>query len=116
MDNPLVTIVEFSAFAKKADKLLTVDERAALIGFLAANPLSGEQIVGTGGVRKLRFAAQGKGKSGGVRVIYYYLDDDIPLNALLLYAKGEKSDLSDSEKKIVASLAAAIKREWRSRK
>lgn len=72
-------------------------------------PLAGEEIVGTGGVRKLRFAAKGKGKSGGVRVIYYFYDQDIPIYALLIYAKNERADLTAAQRKSVASLAAAIK-------
>jgi len=70
---------------------------------------AGDEIVGTGGVRKLRFAAKGKGKSGGVRVIYYFHDHRIPIYALLLYGKGERADLTPAERKSVAAFAAAIK-------
>jgi hypothetical protein len=71
----MLTIIETSAFARRAEKLLSAEEHEDLIFFLALHPLSGDEIVGTGGVRKVRFAARGKGKSGGVRVIYYYFDD-----------------------------------------
>jgi hypothetical protein len=71
--------------------------------------LSGDEIVGAGGVRKVRFAARGKGKSGGVRVIYYFYDRDIPLYALLIYGKNERADLTAAERKSVAAFAAAIK-------
>ena len=63
----VVTIVETSIFARRADKLLTAWERDELMAFLAANPTEGDLIEGTGGVRRVRFAARGKGKSGGVR-------------------------------------------------
>lgn len=104
------------AFARRAEKLLSPDEHDELIWFLAQNPIGGDEIPGTGGVRKIRFAARGKGKSGGVRVIYNYLDVDIPLHALLIYAKSERTDLSGEERKAVAGLAATIKENWRQRK
>ena len=52
---------------------------------------------GTGGIRKLRWSAQGKGKSGGVRVIYYHHNESMPLFLLTLFGKGEKANLSKSE-------------------
>jgi len=116
MEKRPITVIETHAFARRAEKLLSDDERSDLVGFLARNPDSGAEIVGTGGVRKVRFAAKGRGKSGGVRVIYYYLDDDVPLHALLIYAKNEKSDLSGEERKIVSDLAAVIKDHWKRRK
>jgi len=70
---PLLTVVETSAFLRRAEKLLTVEEHEELLFYLALHPLSGDEIPGTGGVRKVRFAARGKGKSGGVRVVYYFI-------------------------------------------
>ena len=64
---------------------------------------------GRGGVRKVRFAGKGKGKSGGVRVIYYYYDQEMPIYALLIYVKNERADLTTEQRKAVASFAAAIK-------
>jgi len=61
--------------------------------FLAIHPESGDEIPGTGGVRKLRFGFRGRGKSGGARVIYYYFDKDNPLYALLIYGKNEQVNL-----------------------
>jgi hypothetical protein len=60
-------------------------------------------------VRKLRFAAKGKGKSGGVRVIYYFFDEENPLYALLLYSKNEQVNLSVEQRRTVAAYAATIK-------
>ena len=71
MECALVTVIETTAFARRAEKLLSPDERDEVVTFLAENPEAGDEIPGTGGVRKVRFAAKGKGKSGGVRVIYY---------------------------------------------
>jgi mRNA-degrading endonuclease RelE of RelBE toxin-antitoxin system len=103
------TVVETSIFSRRADKLLSVEEHAALINRLAWNPMAGEEIVGTGGVRKMRFGAMGKGKSGGVRVIYYFYDEDVPIYALVIYGKNERADLTPDERKSVAAFAAAIK-------
>jgi hypothetical protein len=109
MSDTLITVVETTPFTRKADKILTTEEKDDLIKFLAANPCEGEEIVGTGGVRKVRFASHGKGKSGGVRVIYYYYDDTMPLFALLIYAKGEQADLTPDQKRVVTTMAATLK-------
>lgn len=57
-------------FLRRAEKLLIKDEHEESITYLAIHPLAGDEIVGTGGVRKVRFAAKGQGRSGGLRVIY----------------------------------------------
>src|SRR5580704_3790254 len=106
---PMLTVVETSAFARRAEKLLSAEEHEELIFYLALHPQSGDEIVGTGGVRKVRFAAKGKGKSGGVRVVYYVVDDTIPLFALLIYGKGEQADLTAEQRARVAELAKVIK-------
>lgn len=103
------TVVETPIFLRRAEKLLSEDEHDDVIAYLAAHPLSGDEIVGTGGVRKVRFAAKGKGKSGGVRVIYYFHDRDMPIYALLIYGKNERADLTAEQRQAVASFASAIK-------
>lgn len=103
------TVVETPVFIRRAQKLLAQEERDELITYLATHPLAGDEIVGTGGVRKVRFAAKGKGKSGGVRVIYYFYDQEMPIYALLIYGKNERADLTPDQRKSVASFAAAIK-------
>ena len=103
------TVVETQSFIRRAVKLLSDDERKELIDYLAFNPESGDLIPGTSGVRKLRFAAKSKGKSGGVRVIYYFLDEGTPLFALLVYGKGEQVNLISEQKKVVRAFAEAIK-------
>ena len=105
----LITVVEAPAFSRRAEKLLSKSEYQDLIVYLAGHPEEGDEIPGTGGVRKMRFAAQGKGKSGGVRVIYYYFDQGIPIYALVVYGKGERADLKPDEKKAVAAFAYAAK-------
>lgn len=85
------------------------EEKLELISFLAEKPLAGDVIPDTGGVRKVRFAASGKGKRGGARVIYYFLDESTPLYALLVYPKSEKADLTPADKQAASALVEAIK-------
>jgi hypothetical protein len=85
------------------------EEHADLIVYLASHPEAGAEIVGTGGVRKVRFAARGKGKSGGVRVIYYFYDRDVPLFALYIYGKSDQADLTPEQRKAATAFATAIK-------
>ncbi|MCY3810278.1 MAG: addiction module toxin RelE [Gammaproteobacteria bacterium] len=107
------TVAETPTLTRQADSLFTEDERRELIDLLAGNPLAGDVIPGTGGVRKLRFRASGTGKRGGGRVVYYYLDDRTPVYALLAYAKAAGTDLTPTERRTVARLAASIKTETR---
>jgi hypothetical protein len=109
MECALVTVIETTAFARRAEKLLSPDERGEVISFLAENPEAGDEVPGTGGVRKVRFAAKGKGKSGGVRVIYYYFDQSTPLYAVFIYGKGEQANLTPDQKRAVSTFAAGIK-------
>jgi hypothetical protein len=109
VSTPLLTIVETSAFLRRAEKLLSVKEHEELLFYLALHPFSGDEILGTGGVRKVRFGAMGKGKSGGVRVVYYFFDEVNPLYAIFLYGKHEQADLTPQQKREVTGFAAAIK-------
>ena len=103
------TVAETPTFTRQADRLFNEEERRELIDFLAANPMAGDEIPGTGGVRKLRFGALGRGKRGGARVIYFYGGQTIPVYALLAYAKSARTDLSPAERCTVSALAAAIR-------
>lgn len=95
---PPVTVVETPEFLAATRKLLSEDERAALLDHLARNPDAGDLIQGTGGLRKLRWAVEGRGKRGGARVIYFFHDVDIPLFALTAYAKNENANLSRKDR------------------
>lgn len=77
-----------------------------IVNELAADPERGDVIPEGGGIRKARFAAEGRGKRGGVRVIYYYHGRRMPLFLLAVFAKNERSDLSRDE---VHRLAKAVK-------
>ena len=103
------TVAETPAFSRQVEKLLNEQERRELIELLATSPLAGDKIPGTGGVRKLRFAASGRGKRGGARVIYFYVGEQMPIYALLVYAKASRADMTPRERREVAKLAAALK-------
>ncbi len=105
-DNRRLTLCEFPAFRHDADRLFSTDELDELRWLLAHNPEAGVRIPGTGGIRKLRFGVEkkGKGKRGGSRVIYYFHSHAIPLALLAVYEKGERVDLSADDKKIIKAL------------
>lgn len=103
------TVAETPTFTKQAEALFDEEEKQELIAYLSQNPLAGDVIAGTGGLRKLRFAASGRGKRGGARVIYYYLDEAMPLYALMVYPKNAKSDLTQDDKRAATALVAALK-------
>jgi len=75
---------------------------------IASDPTCGAVVQGSGGIRKVRFARRGKGKSGGARVIYYHHSDDRPVFLLTIFAKGEKSNLSDAETNALAKLVKQL--------
>jgi mRNA-degrading endonuclease RelE of RelBE toxin-antitoxin system len=110
------SVLETPIFSRRADALLTRDERAELIATLAIDPMAGDVIPGTGGVRKLRFGAGGRGKRGGFRVVYYVLNDELPLVAIILYGKNEQADLTPDEKRGAEAIVAATKAEMARRK
>ncbi len=95
---PLVTVIETPEFIARTRKLMREDERDELIAYLSRNPMAGDLVPGTGGVRKLRWALQGRGKRGGARVIYFFHSVDVPLFALTAFAKNDRSDLSQQER------------------
>lgn len=116
MQSPMV-VVETETFLASAARLgISEMERTALIIYLAANPEVGVVVPETGGVRKLRWALPGRGKSGGARAIYYYHNQSIPLYALDIYAKNQKASLSAAEKNAARKTVAAIKAEHDRRK
>lgn len=102
------TIVELPEFLKKASSLIQEQEKTRIINYLASHPLAGNLMQGTGGIRKLRWSAHGKGKSGGVRVIYYYQNELTPLFLLTIFGKGEKSNLTKSERNELAKFISLL--------
>ncbi len=110
------TIVETPVFIRSAKRAGVTDEELdAIRTLLAQSPDAGDEMPGTGGARKLRFAARGKGKSGGYRIITFYSGEDIPVFLLDIYAKGEKVDLTQSEKNTLKKILAEIVETYRSK-
>ena len=103
------TVAETPEYIRRAEKLLSDDERRDVLQYLAAHPRTADLMEGTGGVRKLRWARGGRGKSGGVRVIYYFHSDRIPLYLLTMFGKGEKDNLSKAERNELAELVGLLK-------
>lgn len=110
------TVTETPTFIKQAAKIFTPAEKDAVIEFLASNPLSGDLIPHTGGVRKVRVPLAGRGKRGGGRVVYYVFSQEAPIYALLAYAKNQATNLTPTEAKSVKAFAEAIKAHHRSKK
>jgi hypothetical protein len=83
----MISFVETKLFTRLVQEYLSDDEYSALQQALAANPEAGAVIAGSGGVRKLRWAVAGRGKRGGIRVIYFLRTRHGQIWMLTLYAK-----------------------------
>ena len=92
------TLVPIGSFEDKARRLLGKVGFDGMLEFLARRPKAGRVIQGTGGLRKVRIARPGTGKSGGTRVIYYYHNVDKPMLLLLIYAKADQENLTNVQK------------------
>lgn len=103
-----MTVVETPFFLRKVANLLNEEERSELVVFLGMNPEAGDVIPETGGIRKLRWATRGKGKRGGVRVIYYFHSETFPLFLLTLYAKPQKANLTGAERNAFKKLVPVL--------
>lgn len=103
-----MTYIETPAFLRVAEKLITEEERLAIGAWIAENPESGVIMRETGGIRKLRWAREGQGKSGGFRIIYYYYSNRIPLFLLYMYDKGHKANLTREERNEMRKLTAVL--------
>jgi len=101
------TVVELPEFIRRAKAVMPEAERVELISTLGELPGAGVSM--GGGLRKLRFARGGAGKSGGYRVVYLYLAQaDLPVFLLTVFAKNETANLSAVEAARLAQLAAMI--------
>jgi mRNA-degrading endonuclease RelE of RelBE toxin-antitoxin system len=88
-----VEFIEATAFTKHVHEYLSDDEYLGLQSFLLQYPEAGRIVPGAGGVRKVRWAISGKGKSGGVRVIYYFKRQDNEIWLLTIYSKSEVENI-----------------------
>lgn len=105
-----ITVAEvdpFDATARRAG--LSEAERGELVDFLARDPEVGDLLPGTGGLRKLRWARQGKGKRGGYRAIYYFFSEAMPVYLLAAYAKNQQIDLTPQQRARLTQLARELR-------
>jgi hypothetical protein len=108
----MITIAEVPEYIRQAEKLLTEAERQDVLSYLSAHPKAGDLIEGTGGIRKLRWGRGGRGKSGGVRVIYYYHSELMPLYLITLFAKNELDNLTKADRNGMAKLVDILVATW----
>jgi hypothetical protein len=103
--------VEMPGFTREAEPRLHQEALRALQQELLLDPEKGDVMPGCGGLRKMRFSdpSRGKGKRGGVRIIYLYIPEVFRIDLIDIYGKDEKDDLSPKEKKILSRLAQRAK-------
>jgi hypothetical protein len=104
------TVVELPEFVRRAKAVMNEAECDELVTFVAMNPDAGTSL--GGGLRKLRFARSGGGKSGGFRTIYVFGGAAIPLFLVTVFAKNEKSNLSRGEQAAAVELSKQLLRNY----
>lgn len=97
-------IIETNVFTRLIKELMSDDEYKELQEALVYRPDMGVIIQGTGGLRKVRWKLEGKGKSGGVRAIYYWMTEDEQIYMLYVYPKSEQEDLTPEQKKALKTI------------
>src|SRR5579864_5839235 len=102
--------IETSVFTRIITELLDPDEYQALQDALILRPEAGDVIPGAEGLRKIRWGAEGRGKRGGLRVIYYFKNDRGQIYLLYAYPKNKQENLTPEQKKILTNL---VKDEWK---
>lgn len=100
--------IETPTFTRAVLSLLSDEEYRDLQNALVEHPERGDLLKGGGGIRKVRHAAQGRGKSGGVRVIYYWAREKSRIYMLLIYPKSKKDTLTDAETAILRELVKEL--------
>lgn len=104
-----MVIIETSVFTRRITAMLSDDEYRELQATLVEHPKAGPVIPGSGGIRKLRWSASGRGKRGGARVIYYWATEQDHLLMLFIYAKNESEDLTRDQ---IKTLRQIVEREY----
>ena len=104
----MITVAELPEYIRYAEKLLSESERSSVIDYLAEHPKAGVVMEGTRGIRKLRWGRGGRGKSGGIRVIYYFYNDEMPLYLITLFAKNEQENLTKAERNELGKLVEIL--------
>ncbi len=99
-----MVIIETSIFTRRIKELMSDDDYKAFQEALVNRPDRGSIIQGSGGLRKVRWKLEGKGKSGGVRAIYYWVTADAQIYMLYVYPKSEQEDLTPEQKKALKAI------------
>jgi hypothetical protein len=107
------TIVELLTFLQDSKAFFNDDERAEVAAYIGQYPEAGDIMPGTGGVRKLRWGVEGRGKRAGVRVIYYYYNETIPVFLISVFAKNSKSNLSKAEVNAMKQLSNELTKTYK---
>ncbi len=102
--NLCIEFVELPVFIKLIDELLSKEQRREMQNSLLENPEVGA-VIGGSGIRKMRWKLGQRGKSGGIRIIYFLSESKAMIYFLLAYAKSEKSDLTKKQIKELAKFA-----------
>lgn len=100
--------IETPTFTRLIVELLNDDEYSKLQAELAKYPDAGDLIKNGGGIRKLRWKRAGTGKSGGIRVIYYWITEDKQILMLVAYPKNVKDNLTDKETSVLRNLVKEL--------
>ncbi len=117
MAAPLHTVAETSPYLRDAKAAgVSEAEQETIIATVSANPEAGDEVVGSGGVRKVRIAGKGKGKSGGYRIMVAFVGSEVPAYILSLLSKGDRETFTDDEIKQMRKVTTAIKSYWAQRK
>jgi hypothetical protein len=109
----MITVVELPEYIRKSERLLNEEERDNVLEHIARNPRTGALVTGTGGVRKMRWARKGMGKSGGVRIIYFFYNENIPVFLLTAFGKNEKTNLTKAECNELAKLTTLLVKSYK---
>jgi len=104
-------LIRTRVYDRKIRKLLSVDEVIAAEDEIAAHPEKWPVVQGTGGVRKARAARGGSGKSGGLRIMYYFWIREDTIYLLDVYAKNEQENITQAGKKLLRSIVEQLKEE-----
>lgn len=115
-ENYRISIFEMGQAKKELDSSLSEHEKDELIDWLALNPDVGDVIQGANGVRKTRWAYGSKGKRGGLRIIYYFRDLNMPIYLIAVYKKNEKLNLTAKEKKVISQMVDELVEHWASKR
>jgi len=99
-------------FIRRANKMMTANDKDDFIDYIAHYPKAGELMKRSGGVRKVRFAQQGRGKSSSYRVLYYYHNQRNPLYLFTVFGKGERANISDAGRNGLKAIIRLMKKEF----